>query len=447
MKNLLTRRLGFLGITILSGIISLPVLASNVEITRHETIGDRVKLRVKVTDDNQVPIEGLKENTFQLETTDAKGNKVTLDPEDLRLIPSSETKPDPARLILLLDMSGSMKNKDDSDNVKLQAAVDGIQEFLEDIEESGFDVELAIVPYGITGNSNCQHGYQVNEENIEKAFEIFNSDFGNNYEKLKKQLDIYAAVDVCAGTDIYQPVTESVKYLSTKYTSKKEDDNKLPPRLAVILLTDGYHSKREKEREEFTNLTQTIENNPEVKVHTMGYGKDLETLKKNEAVLKGTNRPCNVDTNPDKLTRYCELRGGEDIAPHIIDKPVLEEIAKRSSALSRFPGNPREVVDTLRLILTSLREYEVVYNQPGADRGTIHETKVAVNFPESINNVPEKLESNVEQIRFKPFMYKILEAKTRWTILLVALISGGGGFFYYKNWISELKDEAQKYLT
>ena len=91
---------------------SQPVLASSVEIVRWSTQCDNVKLRVKAVDDSNVPIQGLKAKDFQFKTTNAQGQQITLKPSQINFIPSQQSQPDPAYLVMLLDMSGSMKNQD-----------------------------------------------------------------------------------------------------------------------------------------------------------------------------------------------------------------------------------------------------------------------------------------------------------------------------------------------
>ena len=91
---------------------SQPVLASSVKIIRWSTQCDRVRLRVRVLDKGNVPIQGLKLENFKITTTGQLGQKIAVEPSQMEFLSSQQSKPDPAYLVMLLDMSGSMKHKD-----------------------------------------------------------------------------------------------------------------------------------------------------------------------------------------------------------------------------------------------------------------------------------------------------------------------------------------------
>lgn len=76
----------------LIGLLPLPAVASSVDIYRWTTKGDRVTLRVKILDDERIPVQGLISQNFQVQTTDKDGNNVILKPNQIRLI-SPEQSP------------------------------------------------------------------------------------------------------------------------------------------------------------------------------------------------------------------------------------------------------------------------------------------------------------------------------------------------------------------
>ncbi|MFM7790328.1 MAG: hypothetical protein ACKO90_20055, partial [Microcystis panniformis] len=118
-KNLLLFPLSILAFTFFD---SASVRANSVEILRAITDHDRVTLKVQVRDHRDLLVPGLQENNFTVLTTAANQTefKYRLTPPKITITPPDQVKPDPAYLVILLDMSGSMNNRDESQQVKLQ---------------------------------------------------------------------------------------------------------------------------------------------------------------------------------------------------------------------------------------------------------------------------------------------------------------------------------------
>ena len=232
---------------------------------------DRVTIRVKVKDEEEKPVMGLDHTKFTLKVD---GEEVKFKNQDWKS--PEETIPPPAWVIVLLDLSGSMKQPDSGGYTKLEGAVGAIREFVQLSAKRGGNTQIAIVPFGDSGG-NCK-GYPVNNKTLDKFFPA--GDF-----KLQNSLNYLASLTPCAATNLYQPLDEAVRFLGNKEDSRfhipeeSEDLETLEPkpRLSIILLSDGFHNKPNKEKD-FEKLTKLFQRNPEIVVHTLGYGLTIEEL-------------------------------------------------------------------------------------------------------------------------------------------------------------------------
>ncbi|MGB3204171.1 MAG: vWA domain-containing protein [Crinalium sp.] len=416
----------------LMGLLPLPAVASSVDIYRWTTKGDRVTLRVKVLDDERIPVQGLISQNFQVQTTDKDGNTVTLKPNQIRLISPEQSQPEPAYLVLLLDMSGSMLRNDLSSTQKLKGATDGIRSFINEVRTANLPVQISVVPFGEAG-SICGNVFKVNAKSIEQKF------YPATSSELDNQLTVLANTKACAATNIYQPVTEAVKYLGERFKVNPDSENsqEIPPKMGVILLSDGFDVYRNNEKKRFQNLLGILRQNPQVIVHTLGYGERLNELRDR------VNCPLSdKQLTVDNVSTYCKLRD-QNINEYIVDGQRLKQIAQATGGIHKFPQDSQEVADSLKTFLTTLREYEINYKQPGADRATKHSTTVKVNSSSrKINNIA----SEPRQIAMGNFIYTALPFKERLNILGFTALAGIAGFFIFKGWSKNLKGQAERNL-
>lgn len=432
-----TRRLVPLAATLL-GLLPLSATASTVEIYRTSSQGDRVTLKVKVLDDNRVPILGLKEENFRVETTNNRGRRITLEPPKISVLSPEESQPDPAYIIILLDMSGSMKHEDSGGVKKLDGAINAIREFINLAKADNLPAQISIVPFG-EGGESCQYGYQVNEKNLEDNF-LEATDSG-----LEKQLNELINVPVCASTNIYQPLAKAVSYLGKpnrfyQPASDINSEDKPPPKLAVILVSDGFHvSNRLNEQQQFQSLINVLKKNSQVTVHTLGYGESLSQLR-HRAICSSSL--LNEQLTVDNVSSYCRLRGA-DINEFIVDQPRLKEIAQATGGIDEFSADAKAVAESLKKFFTTLREYEIIYQQPGADRATIHTTKVFSNSSErGLNN----LVSDDKNIRMGNFLYSSLPLSSRIGLFAFSILLGLAGLIPFMRWSQALKEQAESHL-
>ena len=397
---------------------------NNICIYRVTTKADTVTLRVKVLDDERVPIEGLNKNNFIINTTNGKGEPVRLNPSEITLLSSEQSKPDPAKLVMLLDMSGSMKNKDSAGIKKLDGAVGGVREFINEVSGDKWDVRISLVPFG----EGCQNSFPVNASVIDENFHPSSS------PDLIQQLDKLAQVNVCAWTNIYDPLGEAVKYLGNLQQAK--NDKSPPPRLAVILLSDGYDvtNDRRDESERFDRLLEVFRQYPKVTVHTMGYGEKMKELRDRIG--------CRLSDNELTVDNLKKCR--RNIDSYIVDEPRLKQIADATRGINAFPANAKAVVDTLRKFLSTLREYEIEYKQPGARRSGNYQVTVSVNSPyRGLRNV----KSEPKPYRLDTFDYIALPLPERLPILGIIPILGLGTMIPFICWSKQLKDSSFRNLN
>ncbi len=386
---------------------------------------------MRVTDNQRILIEGLKPEDFEIKTTDANKTefKFSLKAPEIELTPPEKIKPDPAYLIMLLDMSASMKHRDNSGQIKLQGAMKGIQAFIETIEAEKLPVKIALVPFG-EGGERCSNTYRVDGDIITNSLD------SAPYQKTQKQLNILSQINVCAATNLYQPLSEAVKFLGNEERFQGKS-SKLPPRLGVILFTDGFDAdpNRDNEKKRFQNLLNLLTQYPQVTVHTMGYGESLSQLR-DRALCPPylSNQPLTVDN-----ILKCQLKR-QDIKEFIVDENRLTEIAQKTEGIPKFPKDSQEVSDSLTTFLTTLREYEITYQQPGADRASFHQTLVVVNSPaQGLNN----LASQRTSVRMDNFFYHSLSGWERLVIFIGTIVVSVGGIIRFNTWSKQLKEQSK----
>ncbi len=417
---------------------------------------DRVTIRVKVKDDKGKPVMGLEPTDFKLKTVNIgkgeNGEQLTVKKEDWKS--PEETIPPPAWIIVLLDLSGSMKQLDSGGSTKLEGAVTAIREFIQLSAKRGGNTQIAIVPFGESGG-NCYQDYPVNEKTLDKFFPA--GDF-----KLQNYLDYLAGLTPCAATNLYQPLDEAIRFFGNKddsrfyipVQSEDSEESKTPepqPRLSIILLSDGFHNKPNKERD-FERLTELFQRNPEIVVHTLGYGltpeqlakkysKELKELAQKEKDLIAKRRATSEDSEKESVTiPVAEITDGEKlldqlvaIAPEeVVDQKNLAEIAQLTGGIAEFSGDARDIAKSLQVFLNSLLgEYEITYTEPNAERGSKHSVSVIVDSAES-----EAKSYSIDVFgRSLPLPVRLS------MIVCTFLLLGLGGILPFSIWAKKLKYE------
>lgn len=452
---LVNKSLGFYILFLLFDICLLPALASNVNIYGYETQGSRVTLKVRISNDEGVPVSGLDKKNFAIETEDGE-----LDNTQFELIPPEESKPDNTYLIVLLDMSGSMM----TDN-RLTDAVEGIREFIKEARSLNLPVKISIIPYGEGGDGYCKNTYEVDRRTIKKEFKRITS------QEIDRKLNNLKEVKACAATNIYQPISEAFQYFGSEFLDNKTFNQKQITNLAVIVFSDGYDSVNQKEAkgetesgyrriekdesERFDTLAQLMRKYPQVIVHTIGYGEKLSQLVDRAYCINEPQKDQDSIYLVSSILENCSLRerssDNEIISLYIVDESRLSQIARKGRptnqnagdiGISRFPESSKELVESLTEFLTTLRKYEIVYQQPGAGRSTKHKVSLIVNSPnENLNNL-----ESTKQIRMDNWGYNPLPLTERLIILGLTLLIGIISVYSFILWSQKIKEKSDRNL-
>lgn len=359
-----------------------------VEITRKTIEQEEVTLNLRVIEDNQRPALNLEKKNF---TVFVDGNTIS----DFKWKSAKESEPK-ARVLFLVDFSGSMRRKDQSGTTKLQGAVRAIEAFIESAKKRGGDIQIAILPFG-EGYGNCM-SHIVDSQTI-------NSKGFRNVDDivLQKTLDYlknYNVADLCASTNLYEPLINAVEYLAD--TNNKDFhpplNRRLPkydprqprqPQLSVILLSDGFHNAKDSlgndtEAEDFKTLEEVLNNNPKIIVHTLGYGQTPEELGKKIGKAKAMRS--------DLYYASGRIPKGKIDAEDFVDRDRLAEIAQITDGIAEFSNNPGKIASALVEFLNALDEYEIIYQTPSAEEGRLYKVEVEVNKDENMQKTdqPEK---------------------------------------------------------
>ncbi|WP_242048528.1 MULTISPECIES: VWA domain-containing protein [Nostocaceae] len=375
---------------------------------------DQVTVRIKVKTQEDRPVMGLQDTDFKL-IVDSK--EVLFKTQDWKS-PTESVPPD-AWIIVLLDMSGSMDKPDSKGDKKIVGSINAIRQFTKISSERGGNTQIAIVPFGKPG-VKCQ-GFPVNQETLDKF--LLASDF-----KLRNHLDYLSNLTPCASTDLYEPITKAVRFLSNTQDTRfylPPDSLQPQPRLSIILLSDGYHNAANEEQD-FQTLRTLLKKNSNITVHTLGYGLTPEELGKKYQLGKSATR--------------ADIGKGAKKVPEeeFVDQKRLAEIAKLTGGIAEFSGDAEAIAQNLQLFLNALLgEYEITYTEPNADRGSQHSVQVAVSS------------QGGKPVKSAPKSYRIgvfgrsLPLSTRLIMLgsILGMIGIGGALpFYY--WGQYLKQEA-----
>ena len=377
------------------------------------TQNDRVTVRVKATQEGDRPALELMEDDFRL-TVDDK--PLEFDPNDWKS--PEESTPPPAWIVVLLDMSGSMNAPDSSGVSRLQGAIAAVREFNNQAARRGGNTQVAIVPFGEPGE-NCE-GYQVNPTTIDKFFPA--GDF-----KLDNYLDYLLNSSPCASTNLYEPLSQTIKFLTNAEDPRfatVENSDQPKPRLAVILLSDGYHN-RPNEQEDFERLIKQLGNANDLTVHTLGYGLTANQLGQKYQLGKSATR--------------ADVVSGKVPEDEFVDEARLADIAKATGGISEFSGRADDIAASLNLFLNSLLgEYEISYEQPDAERGSKHNVVIEVQSSEE----SEPIKSESVDYTMQAFGRSV-PLRIRLLILFMTLfILGVGGILPFYYWGEYLKKEA-----
>lgn len=456
-------------------LISDMVQAKTTDIISYREEQNKVTLRLKVTDSEKEPIITLKKEDFKLQVTDMT-NKKLVAPSDtdkgysdipFKFKNPLEAEPPPAYILVLLDMSGSMNCSTDLDSKgvcnnavpkgkrKLDAALSALTTFIEEAKKRGGNTNVAIIPFGY----GCTYKPIKNLEDFNKLYSVSDSKTTAAITNLQKQTPR-------AATNIYHtlgkavefftnPPTDELKNKFYPFDEKKSEPIEPKPRLAVILLSDGfdtqYDSRDEKkarqlQKTKLEEIKGKLADNPQITIHTLGYGLNAEQLQKKF----GTSQWSEINRPPSKDNG--KIPSGKIPSNEYLDVDGLEQISKITTpnGLFAISGNSEEIASSLRLFLDAiLGEYEVTYTHPNPQRGRLYKTSVTADNISS--EATECKQSDIEKknqcekssfIEYRGVNFGRTASFSIWVISAgLLLISGIVWFCFYWWWRKKIEDE------
>ena len=453
-KNLLSKKLQFYILSksyiwlslslIITSCLNIPVWSQtkddkNKIIVNPQVIQDKVTLRVKVTKDNKLQ-SNLKPLDFSLyvdcKSEDVKDCKpITL--EDWRN--PKQSTPLPTRIVVLLDLSGSMKELDKGDKPKLQGAIDAIKQFTQVLAARGGDTQMVIVPFSDKSQYTSCEDDPVTTEALNRFAPANSQQHKQDIDKLQTELDqelVYKKAKtnnqkitrsentksrICGETNLYQSLANTIKFLGNlnqqteknNQSSNAQNYNQNQPKLHIVLLSDGFNTVPFPESSEicapsnFEKLkTEYIQ--PyigKITIHTVGYGRTPQELGSDRVyyqVLRGKPAEC---TDIEKFTNE-KIR--EQFKSELVDQKHLQQIAELTRGINEFSGNSQEIAQRFQDILdTIIGEYQMTYIQKDADTADQHNVRVVVK---SIGS--EKASYSM------PFVFQVPSSIRVWTIFI-----------------------------
>lgn len=450
-------------------LISDMVQAKTTDIISYREEQNKVTLRLRVTDSDKKPIITLKKEDFKLQVTDMT-NKKLVAPSDtdkgysdipFKFKNPLEAEPPPAYILVLLDMSGSMNCSTDLDSKgvcnnavpkgkrKLDAALSALTTFIEEAKKRGGNTNVAIIPFGY----GCTYKPIKNLEDFNKLYSVSDSKTTAAITNLQKQTP-------CAATNIYDtlgkavefftnPPTDELKNKFYPFDEKKAEPIEPKPRLAVILLSDGFDTQydssdekkaRQLQKTKLEEIKGKLADNPQITIHTLGYGLNAEQLQKKF----GTSQWSEINRQPSKDK-------GKIPSNEYLDVYGLKQISKITpNGLFAISGNSEEIASSLRLFLDAiLGEYEVTYTHPNPQRGRLYKTSVTADNISS--EATECKQSDIDKknqceksrfIEYRGVNFGRTASSSIWGISAgLLLISGIVWFCFYWWWRKKIEDE------
>jgi len=463
---------------------SLLAMGQSVNITPRSTLGNQVTLRVKVAGQDNIPIEGLKQEDFVVHTTDRKGNPIKIPKDEFTFIAPEQTTPDLAFVVFLVDISGSMKHPDSAGVPKLEGATKAIRKFVEQARSEEIPLKFALIPFGYPGQNECTGKYlspvNLNNINNEKYSFVDITDDGILNKRFKELSDIQSKL--CASTNLLKPLTVGAVHLRQQFKASQENE----ARLVIILLSDGYDNSSQ---DRINDINEFLQEEPKVTVHTLGYGESLRNLRdradcypniddrdlkpqliadscelprpdinqfikedssENHKMINDKAAQCDrqifappfskeTSFTLENVSYYCQLPR-PDIKEFIIDEYLLNQVAKATGGIYQISNDADSVAKSLTDFLKTLREYEIKYQQPDADRASEHAVFIEVNAPHrKLNSVV----SDKESIRFPTFFFDLKQHKP---VVIGTFAIGFFGLLLFVIWSQILKHQAENSL-
>lgn len=300
----------------------------------------------------------------------------TLDPGsyDFRL---SDDRPAPSRIVMLVDYSGSMEEQDGQGVTKFVGAMEGIKSFVQELQTSDADIEISIVPFAKAEAAKCSNFTVVSQDQLLQPSlsdsrtqellgqfqSIKNPDLISDLDKRIQNKSNWPCPDTA--TNLYDSLAKTLEFLGDTNNPDlypPADSPIAPPRLYVILLSDGFNTvpfvptvADHCNPAHLNQFSQDYLQNTAyagITVYTLGYGLSPQQLQSQY----GTSRCEDV--------RW--VVGGNKRIPSrdFLDAAALERIAIETGGFSDLSGDAEGIAQIFRDIRDAIQgEYVFEYSQ------------------------------------------------------------------------------------
>ncbi|MGK7941938.1 MAG: vWA domain-containing protein [Crocosphaera sp.] len=350
-------------------------------------------LRLKAMGQDKQPIMDLTQDDFKIEVSDARNDKLLFSDLGFRWKSPQDTVPNDAYIVVLFDMSGSMKCSTDLETGgcakiavgerKFDAAIAILKQFIEDAKKWRGKTQVSIVPFGYgTKDAGCKFDESfvtVTKEKVKKFASVANTN-----------LDDLASKTPCTATNIYDSLDKTVEVLTNTNDGQfypLDPNGKLTsnqPRLSIILFTDGFDSNpkyfhkneavaRNLQQQKLENIRSRLTKNPQLSIYALGYGLTPEQLGNKYNLGRAANWNTDIDWDNNKSKTIPK--------EEYLDKVALEKIgALTTLGRAKIAGETQEITEILELFIKSiLGEYEIIYNHPNPQKGRGYKVRSRVN--------------------------------------------------------------------
>lgn len=358
-------KLSLLALLTLGGGWLQPSLAQSIDITRiyDQNLGQGVKVhaRTRFLEKNNRPLLQVNSNELIV-----KSNGQTIPPNKIKVERTENLIQDPSRIIILLDLSGSMNEPDISGKIRGVAAINAIRSVFEALPGLLNTTQVSLVPFAEKGRGCDGNAFQpppVTHTVLDKFSPANSVELNQQLSTLENKFKGDLKYRPCGATNIRDPLKQTIQYFKDKFPPP-EDLSQARTRLGIILISDGYDP---------VLSAANRYNKPEIK--------EIESLLKTQASFFTLyTLGYGVTNSPQEKDR--------------VDTAVLDRLARASGGQFKFSGDEGQILAALKTFLQSLLgEFEIIYpptiTEPES-RQTLEISRAGVSAQETfrLRNIP-----------------------------------------------------------
>lgn len=312
----------------------------------------------------------------------------------------------PLRVVILLDYSGSMKDKDAGGKTKLEGAANGIQTFINQFPV-GADVKVSVIPFAIANpdpkkcrpelHSRLLFNKNGRQEINSKLLADFYSPDLANLQNIINNLGNVNTLCADASTNLFEATAIALDFLSQRnnkdlypYAEDDEVNKSKNPKLILVVLTDGFNTERLAYKADLTeadrkdNVTNRCSYNES----------DLKALK-SQYIQTNKNQEIKIFTVGYYGEAYKNVRSSGEItcgdygtkglkASQFVDEKALQEIAKSGRGFPSVGGTAEGINKIFEDIYETISGgYDIEFFDLKADAGDKRTVEISVDIGDS----------------------------------------------------------------